>query len=117
MEAVETGPNEISAIKVEPVATASAGAGDSSQQGAALLRSGGAMVIMDSPAVDKERISSWTGGHQLEKKQLIEILDKADLGYKYEQVQRSIRWHLQQIRMRLAGSRVFDLPFIVVESG
>jgi len=83
--------------------------------GAELLRSGGALIIMDSPVVDKEPDPDWrwAGGRKLEKRQLITALERAGLKYNYVAVGRSIGWRLRQLRTRLSGEQPFELPLII----
>jgi ubiquinone/menaquinone biosynthesis C-methylase UbiE len=83
--------------------------------GVDLLRSGGALIIMDSPVVDKEPVPAWHwgGGRKLEKGQLLAALESAGLIYKYVTIQRTIRWRLRQPKKKLKGDLPFDFPLIV----
>ena len=74
-----------------------------------LLRPWGALIIMDSPVVDKEPVPDWHwgGGRKLEKGQLLSALESAGLIYKFVTTQRTMRWRLRQFKKKLKG----DLPF------
>ncbi len=83
--------------------------------GVDLLRPGGALVIMDTPVVDKGPAPAWGwgGGRKLEKGQLLTSLESAGLIYKYVAIQRSIRWRLRQLKKKLKGELQFDFPLII----
>ena len=83
--------------------------------GVGLLRSGGALIIMDSPVVDKGPVPErqWGGGRKLEKGRLLAALESAGLNYKYVTIQRSISWRLRQFRTKLRGDLSFDFPLII----
>jgi uncharacterized protein YbaR (Trm112 family) len=80
-----------------------------------LARSGGTLIIMDSPVVDKETVPAWNwgGGRKLDKGQLLAALESAGLIYKYVTIQRTVRWRLRQLKKKLKGDLPFDFLLIV----
>jgi SAM-dependent methyltransferase len=83
--------------------------------GVGLLRPGGALIIMDSPVVDKKPVTDWHwgGGRKLEKGRLLAALESAGLNYKYVTIQRTIGWRWRQLKTKLRGDLPFDFPLII----
>ncbi len=97
--------------------------------GAKTLRQGGAIVIMDSPIstgpvtavpqpppdIDEPapEVGESRRGRHLPNEEVFQALRAAGLVYDIIAVRRGLRWQLRQLRTRLFGVAVFDLPLIV----
>jgi SAM-dependent methyltransferase len=81
--------------------------------GAALLRQGGVLIIMDSPVVDKATVPEWQGGRKLEKGRLLAALEGAGLASEFIRIRRTVRWQLRRLKMKMLGDSPFDLPLII----
>lgn len=99
---------------------------------AALLRPGGVVVIMDSPIstgpvtaiagpppavgadveANEEKPADNRAGRQLPNEEVIQALTEAGLTYEFTTIRRGFRWGLRELRMRLFGMAIFDLPII-----
>lgn len=101
--------------------------------GAARLRQGGAIIIMDSPisrgpvtavpqpppgidAPDSES-NAYRRGRHLPNAEVFQALSTAGLTYNITRVRRGFRWQLRQFRTRLFGIAIFDLPLIIARPG
>lgn len=97
--------------------------------GAAALQQGGALVIMDSPistgpvtavqgtapGSDEQNGATSTPrrGRHLPNQEVFQALSAAGLVYDIIPVRRGLRWGLRQLRTRLFGVAVFELPLII----
>jgi SAM-dependent methyltransferase len=96
-----------------------------------LLRPGGAVVIMDSPistgpvtAISEpppgvgnkiEKKKTGRSGRPLSNEEVVQALTKAGLTYEITSIWRGLRWQVRQLRMRLFGLAIFDLPIIIAK--
>ena len=96
---------------------------------AALLRKGGAVVIMDSPistgpvtAISQpppgvesksEKEEAGRSGRPLANEKVLQALTETGLAYEIITIRRGFRWKVRQLRMRLFGLAIFDLPIII----
>jgi SAM-dependent methyltransferase len=96
-----------------------------------LLRPGGAVVIMDSPistgpvtAISEpppgvgnkiEKKITGRSGRPLSNEEVVQALTKAGLTYEITSIWRGLRWQVRQLRMRLFGLAIFDLPIIIAK--
>jgi hypothetical protein len=95
---------------------------------AATLHQGGGLVIMDSPisrgpvtavhepspvngATDEGNAMGRLGRH-LPRVEVTGALSEAGFSYDISRVRRGLRWRLRQLRTRLFGVAVFDLPLV-----
>jgi SAM-dependent methyltransferase len=90
------------------------------QTSAGLLRSGGALIISDTPvltgdftALPPEEGQSPRRGRQLPLAELEQALTGADLDYEIHEVGRGWRWMIRQWRIRFFGGVGFTLPLII----
>jgi hypothetical protein len=56
-------------------------------------------------------------GRHLPNQEVFQALSAAGLLYESVRVRRGLRWRLRQLRTRLFGIAVFDLPLIVARPG
>ena len=98
---------------------------------ATLLRPGGAVVIMDSPistgpitAISQpppgveaggETIKEGRSGRPLANEMVAQALTEAGLDYELTKVGRGLRWQVRQLRMRVFGLAIFELPIIIAK--
>jgi SAM-dependent methyltransferase len=87
---------------------------------AQLLRSGGALIIMDTPvlvgdftALPPTEGQSLRRGRQLPLAELKQALTTAGLTFEIRQPKRGWRWSIRQWRIRFFGGPGFTLPFII----
>lgn len=90
------------------------------KRSAALLRSGGALVITDTPvlageftALPPEEGQSPRRGRQVPLAELEQALTGAGLTYEIREVGRDWRWTIRQWRIRFFGGVGFALPLII----
>jgi len=98
---------------------------------AGLLRKGGAVVIMDSPistgpvtaisgpppGVEGKTDKKQTGrsGRQLPNDEVVQALTEAGLAYESTSIWRGLRWQVRQLRLKVFGMAIFDLPIIIAK--
>ena len=96
---------------------------------ATLLRPDGAVVIMDSPistgpvtamsgpppgvGAKVEKKKTGRSGRPLPNEKVTQALTEAGLTYEITSVRRGLRWQVRQLRMRLFGLAIFELPIII----
>jgi SAM-dependent methyltransferase len=92
------------------------------QKSAVLLRSGGALVITDTPvlagdftALPPEKGQAPRRGRQVPLQELEQALTEAGFDFEIQEVSRGFRWSIRQWRIRFFGGVGFSLPLIVAQ--
>jgi SAM-dependent methyltransferase len=82
-------------------------------RGAAALRPGGRLVILDTPIAARPRPGGGLGDRHLGRQELQAALAAAGLRPRWIPIRRGVRWWLFQVKHRLKGGASFSFPLVL----
>jgi hypothetical protein len=83
---------------------------------AGALRTGGALIVLDSPCAGIPRPGDRPGSRILGRAELDGALEAAGLETTWIAVRRGWRWAVHRLRDRLQRRTAFDFPIVVAKS-
>jgi len=85
------------------------------RRGAAALKAGGWLVVMDTPIAREPLPGTGRGDRHLGRRELAAALAGAGLRESWLRVMRGPRWWLRQAKVLIKGSEPFSFPLVVAE--